>query len=126
MKITITLLILLALLLPNVFAQEYKQWNLPEGAIARLGRGKLTSSIQYSPDGTRLAVGGSIGVWLYDTNTYQQVNVLTGYMDSVSSVAFSPDGTTLAAGSEDKTVRLWDVKTGKHKRTLTGHRGFGH
>ena len=37
------------------------------------------------------------------------------------SVAFSPDGKTLAAGSGDKTVRLWDVETGKLLRTLTGH-----
>ena len=41
----------------------------------------------------------------------------------VNSVAFSPDGTTLAsgAGRPDNTVRLWDVATGQHKATLTGH-----
>ena len=37
------------------------------------------------------------------------------------SVAFSPDGKTLASGSEDETIKLWDVATGKEQATLKGH-----
>ena len=48
----------------NIFAQDYTQWHLPEGAKARLGKGSI-SDIQYSPDGTRLAVASSLGIWLY-------------------------------------------------------------
>jgi WD40 repeat protein len=36
-------------------------------------------------------------------------------------VSFSPDGKTLATGSSDKTVKLWDVDTGKELKTLYGH-----
>ena len=41
----------------------------------------------------------------------------------VNSVAFSPDGKTLASGSEDATIKLWDVASGKELRTLAGHSG---
>ena len=82
----------------NTFAQDSPQWHLPEGATARLGKGRITE-IAYSPDGTRLAVASSIGIWLYDAQTDEALDLLTGHTDDVTSVSFSPDGNTLASGS---------------------------
>ena len=38
-----------------------------------------------------------------------------------NSVAFSPDGRSALSGSSDRTLKLWDVATGKEIRTFTGH-----
>ncbi|MEH1794450.1 WD40 repeat domain-containing protein [Nostoc sp.] len=46
---------------------------------------------------------------------------LTGHSNIVNSVSFSPDGKTLASGSGDKTIKLWNLETGKEIRALMGH-----
>ena len=91
MKTMGALLLLLVLLLPSAFAQEFTRRGLPEGAVVRLGKGNV-GTVRYSPDGTRLAVGGSATIWIYDTTTSQEVAVLTGHTSEILSVAFSPDG----------------------------------
>ena len=120
-KLSLLFLFVSALCLPHSDAQDFPQWGLPKGAQARLGKG-IIREIQFSPDGTRLAVASSIGIWLYDTATHQEVALLTGHTDWVSSVAFSPDGNTIASGSLDNTIRLWNAHTGKQQQTLKGHR----
>ena len=104
-----------AVFLPNVPAQNYSQWGLPEGATARIGKGVITD-IAYSPDGSQLAVASLIGIWIYDAHTGNELDLLTKH-SSIYSIAYSPDRRTLAA-ADNLNVFLWDAETRKYKTIL--------
>lgn len=52
---------------------------------------------------------------------YLELQCIKGHTSTVHSVAFSPDGKQALSGSMDKTVRLWDLETGKEIRCFHGH-----
>ena len=113
----------LFILLPHAAAADTTKWGLPEGAKLRIGKGHIRD-IAYFSDGTKLAVASGPGVWVYDAETGEELDLLIQSAGLVRSVAFSPDGSTLVSGGYDNTfyLRLWDAETGNLLRTVnTGH-----
>ena len=92
----------------ETFAKNYSQWALPKEAKARFGKGGI-NAIQFSPDGTQLAVGSDVGVWLYDVETGEEKSLFAGMCQSL---AFSPDGRFLANGGGmffGQELQLWEM-----------------
>ena len=61
---------------PSTNYQDIRTWELPDGAILRLGEGVLGGSdraIAFSPDGKHLAVASGIGIWIYDVETAREL-----------------------------------------------------
>ena len=104
----------------SIMDGDYRTWHLPDGAIARLGKGSLGETdraIALSPDRQHLAVASSIGVWLYDVTTGRELALLP--TANVRSVAFSSDGMKLASYGPEG-ITLWDVATGANIATFRG------
>lgn len=58
-----------------------------------------------------------------ETDATGDVILLLGHSKPVMSAAFSPDNSLIASASVDRTVKIWDAKTGVELSTLQGHTG---
>lgn len=126
------LIFFLSLFTMHGYAQEYTTWGLPDGAKARIGKGEITT-IAFSPDGSILAAASSVGIWIYDVQTSNELALLPVHKDkftkslnygivgntAVNTLVFSPDSKMLATASWDCIIRLFDLTNYSERYTLS-------
>ena len=80
--------------------------------------------IAFSPDGRRIATavhGGAKGLsYVWDTHTGVKIHDLAAPQAITRAITFSPDGDTIATGRDDRTVRVFDARSGKQLRVIDG------
>lgn len=68
-------------------------------------------SVAYHPAVGRFVTGSDSELWVraYDFDTGEEIACNKGHHGPVRSVAFNPSGTNYASGSEDGTIRIWEL-----------------
>ena len=105
--------------LTRLFFAAVTLWYLAPSVLAEevtiLDHGGSIQSVAFSPvDNSILASAGghnTVKLWNLHQNTVKE---LTRHKAKVNSVAFSPDGKLLVSGSEDRTIKIWDVSQWEH------------
>ena len=90
---------------------DLAKWALPEGAIARLGRGGA-SDMAFSPDGQYFAVASAIRLWLYEFPTLSPIALWDTERGMTDSVTFSPDNRRIVTHTFPENVKIWDIQSG--------------
>ena len=80
-------------------------WDLPPGALKRLGRGYVTN-ITLSPEEDHLAVTTPLGLWLYNISTREPLTFIEWIP---GPIAFSIDGKWVATTSRRGRIEVWDM-----------------
>ena len=95
----------------SVDGDDVTTWALPEGAVARLGRG-CHPDMMFSADGQFLAIGTAMGLWLYDLETLSPIALWETERGMIFHIAFSPNGKWIAACNSDKILKVLDIQNG--------------
>jgi WD40 repeat protein len=84
--------------------------------VSALATGALPSLGSFALRGTW---DGTVVFWFTDRTVGE--SRFTGHTDRVLACAIGPDGRSAVSASADRTLRLWDLKTGSTLAVLTGH-----
>jgi WD40 repeat protein len=98
--------------------------------IRMKGLSQNSGAIAFSPDG-KLVAASDVGIdpkqntyvyvqaLVWNAKTGEKLFTIEGHKFDISALVFTRDGRFLLTGSVDRTIKFWDMKTGKEVRSIS-------
>ena len=126
------------------YDHKIRFWEAPSGICSRIIKypDSQVNRLQITPDKQFIAAAGNPHIRLYeilsnssnvvdnnnssngvDPPTQQPVLTLEGHSAAVTSIGFQKDGRYLYSGSEDGTIKVWDLRNPNYSRSFDSKGG---
>ncbi|MEY3869390.1 MAG: hypothetical protein RLZZ338_3281 [Cyanobacteriota bacterium] len=109
-------------------AKTIKLWDIPKQELFKTlplpeGFGENLRTLAFSREGFILAyvMSGKSPIFIWDLRTEKVINSSESNRELVNGLAISPNNLFFASSSQDNTLKLWHLPTGKLLQTVEGY-----
>lgn len=102
------------------FDGTIKLWDLKTNQFLNtfLANSGKVYAVAFSNDGQTLVSGDSSSLKTWNVSTGLRTHIMTGNTQLINRVKISPDGQIAIAASDDRTIKVWHLASGKLLATL--------
>ena len=93
-------------------------WSVPDGKNVST---RIVNDLKFNPGGGGIMISSATdaeNVTIWSAAAGKHIRTLKGHTKYVNAVEYSPDGRFLFSASDDSTIRVWELSTGKQKFKL--------
>lgn len=95
-------------------------WDMKTGSLKNVIDCKCAKIIdmKISPDGKIIIATDGTDIKVFETESGKLKRFISKKMDKINAIAISRDGKEIVSGSDDGTVRIWDIESGEQMESI--------
>lgn len=103
----------------RTFAEQKTDGLLENGHVLAISPNQKMIAASFAGFSNQQSAYAYVRTYVWDVETGEKLFTLEGHKFDVGGLVFTPDSRYLISGSADRTIKIYDLQTGKETRTLT-------